>query len=805
MKNRPASAGAAFDSRAALVTAARHHKSGRLGEAELLLRRILAADPANPNALHALGIISLQMGNAQRAADLISRAVAKDDGNAEFHVNLGIALIDMGRKDDGLACFNRAVSLKPSHALANYNIGLGQLEQGDVSGAVVSFEKAKRRQPNDPDILTNLGLALILQGETGKALHNLRKAAKLAPDNPAAQTNLGNALKEEGKPDEALACYREALTLDPDHADAHYNEGLILDQFGRLNESIVCYRRALSLRPNDTMVLSNLGTALLEQGNIDEALDQFRHALAIDPSFAKFHHNLGAALSEKGLFEDSAAAYRESVALSPDDLIAWKNLGSVTKILDFLKPRDDRGDGMDPSSDLDQIARLTTGHALHLYYLASFIPHEATESFRNAMAALPRMADETIDVGSANADSSKALDLGDNLIALHHFGRSGTGLLHSLIDDHPQISTLPSIFLKGFFNSGVWEMLANGGWRELPERFADQYEVLFDTTSPKPVPGILGENTAFLGKHEGMTNLGEGRDENISLNRQAFCSEARRLMKPLDKVDPGTFFLIVHAAYEKAFGTTLEKSVVFYHLHRCELYTKLNFLRYFPNSRLVMMVREPIQSCESWVRGVFKAGDYDKVAARIRTMLFDIDEVVYQAQECVGVRLEDLKMYPKETLKSLCSWLGVQEAPSLYHMTARGKKWWGDPSSPDYDPGKEMTLFDEKSINRQVGEIFSDRDQLVLRTLFYPFSVRFGYREPNPVEFEKDLEEIRPLFDEMMDFEIAMSKRLKVDHARFKRSAAYNLLRASFTHRWEVLNKFKEYPNMISPLEIATE
>ena len=28
--------------------------------------------------------------------------------------------------------------------------------------------------------------------------------------------------------------------------------------------------------------------------------------------------------------------------------------------------------------------------------------------------------------------------------------------------------------------------------------------------------------------------------------------------------------------------------------------------------------------------------------------------------------------------------MGISESPSLKEMTAQGKRWWGDPSSPDY-------------------------------------------------------------------------------------------------------------------------
>ena len=35
-----------------------------------------------------------------------------------------------------------------------------------------------------------------------------------------------------------------------------------------------------------------------------------------------------------------------------------------------------------------------------------------------------------------------------------------------------------------------------------------------------------------------------------------------------------------------------------------------------------------------------------------------------------------------------------------------------------------------------MGSILSDNDQFILRTLFYPISVRFGYVEDNPEQLE---------------------------------------------------------------------
>jgi hypothetical protein len=145
--------------------------------------------------------------------------------------------------------------------------------------------------------------------------------------------------------------------------------------------------------------------------------------------------------------------------------------------------------------------------------------------------------------------------------------------------------------------------------------------------------------------------------------------------------------------------------------------------------------------------------------------------------------------------------VGIEEMESLYEMTAQGKKWWGDPSSPDYaEDGMEP--FGTTSIKRKLGSVFSENDRFILRTLFYPFSVRFGYAEESLDQFKADLQTIRPMLDEMFGFEKIMAERTRVDADQFMKSGSYLYLRSRLIERWNVLAEFHTYPNMIEPLKI---
>jgi hypothetical protein len=332
-------------------------------------------------------------------------------------------------------------------------------------------------------------------------------------------------------------------------------------------------------------------------------------------------------------------------------------------------------------------------------------------------------------------------------------------------------------------------------------RFIAIYEVLFDASVRNPIETKSKQFIDYLGQKEGMANVGDKRDEVLRVDKTLFREELCRLMSTHDHLDALAFFRLVHLAYGRSLNDHNHKHLIFYHIHNPDVPTKLNFAHAAPNANWIMIVREPLQACESWIRGHFYKNEYNNISNKIVTMLFEIDNVIYQKQNSIGVRLEDLKESPKKTIPALCDWMGIEETESLYEMTAQGKKWWGDPASPDYvEDGMEP--FGKTSIRRKLGSVFTENDQFILRTLFYPFSVQFGYVEENLEQFKIDLQAIRPMLDKMFDFEITMMERTQVDPEQFMKSGSYLYLRSSLIERWNVLAEFNTYPNMIKPLKI---
>ena len=177
-----------------------------------------------------------------------------------------------------------------------------------------------------------------------------------------------------------------------------------------------------------------------------------------------------------------------------------------------------------------------------------------------------------------------------------HFGRSGTGLLHSLIDNHSQVSTIPSF--SEFFDPSTWKNITKDGWSKIIDRFISYYPV-FLMLEKAPVDSINKSKIENLGIMEGMTELGENKKNFLSVDKKIFKKELYYLLSQYQYLDQYIFFKLLHVAYEKAICKVYNyKKIIFYHIHNPDISARLNFIRKGLHDKWILMVRDPVDSCD---------------------------------------------------------------------------------------------------------------------------------------------------------------------------------------------------------------
>jgi protein O-GlcNAc transferase len=242
----------------AIEVALQHHQAGRLREAEVIYRQVLAREPRNADALHLLGMLAHQAGQHEQAIGLIGQAIAAAPAVAHYHSNLGNVLRAVGRLDEAVVCYCQSLALDPCSAEANLDLG-GVLHQ---------------------------------QGRLDQAVEHYEKAIQIKPEWPQAHNNLGVALRGLDRLAEAEACFGKALALHPGYVDAKVNLASLCGRRGRPEDGIELCRAALLAQPRHGMAHLHVGNIQLEMGCVEAAVESLRAAVSLMPGYATAHSNL---------------------------------------------------------------------------------------------------------------------------------------------------------------------------------------------------------------------------------------------------------------------------------------------------------------------------------------------------------------------------------------------------------------------------------------------------------------------------------------------------------------------------------
>lgn len=749
-----------------LKIAIQHHEQENLSEAKAIYSQVLNADSENVDANHYMGVLAHQTGRNDIAIGLIQKAIKGNPNRPEIHCNLGIVYKQLGQLTDAIASYRYAIALKPHYAEAHYNLGIVLRGQGLLKEAEASYHKALKSQPGNDEIHNNLGMVLQELGRIDEAIACFQRAFAINPGNTSARGNLALALKA---PDliQVADMYWKILSRQPENAEAYHKLGQILNELGRPDEATACFRKALICTQDQTAITRihfDLGSSLIELGQLQDAMTSLRKVMEQHPESAGALTNLGNVQRSLGLYEESEVNLRKAATSQPDNPVNLFNLARTLKEKGCIS--------------------------------------ESLQTVNQAMDLIPPKQ------LAFNGECSGKND--ENVVALLPFGRAGSLFLHSLLDDHPEISTLPGVYLKGYFGQNTWHILNSridsSGHQGLVEEFCEQFEPLFDARSNRRVFGDPFGAHIPPGTGSGFNKMGDNRDQWLSLDKNKFQAHLLKLLGETDHLDNKVFFQLVHQAYNRTLNRNEDSKILFFHIHNPSLYEGAHFLKRFPRARLLVIIREPVQGLDSWLQAYYPENDavahandqsgengnrmvLDKyrIVAHLVANFFGMADMplLFEIKPAMGIRLEDIKRKPREAMPALAQWMGIKEHESLYESRFQNLTYWGPPSKRT----PNLKGFDQDNLNPKSNDLFSPRDQLIFRTLLYPVRVHFGYQESDEAMFQKDLKKIGQLLDEdkPLDFEQDIYDML-TDHSQpLEELGAFCEMHATLKTQWAKL------------------
>ena len=122
-------------------------QTGNLGQAEVLLRRLLAEQPNDLEGLYSLARIGYISGRPDLVIEAMGRCIELDPKDGSSYHNLGNALRSKGLHDGAIAALRTAIQLMPNLADTHNTLGLTLKDLGRMNEAVAAFHKAVALNP----------------------------------------------------------------------------------------------------------------------------------------------------------------------------------------------------------------------------------------------------------------------------------------------------------------------------------------------------------------------------------------------------------------------------------------------------------------------------------------------------------------------------------------------------------------------------------------------------------------------------------------------------------------------------------
>ena len=313
------------------------HMEGRLGEAAAVYQKILSKDPGNAEALHLLGVVSLQNGDFPQAIRQIRDSIAMAGENPDYLNNLGQALYGAGDLSGALESYRRGLKGNPLHPDILNNIGLTLNDLDRLEEAQEAYEMALAQDGSWPDILHNYGVLLQARGNLEKAQESYVEALRLEPRMEHTHLSLGSLFNEQGNKEAAIRAYQAAVELNPLYGEAHEALKVLywdLGQKDRMNDS---YYRACELLPQSSEAHCNLGKALVFSQKLDEAEKALNRALALDAENAEAHSGLGCLYTKQKKFDEAAAEHQQAVRLDGQNPFFREEWGNTLSLAGDFK------------------------------------------------------------------------------------------------------------------------------------------------------------------------------------------------------------------------------------------------------------------------------------------------------------------------------------------------------------------------------------------------------------------------------------------------------------------------------------
>lgn len=289
-----------------IAEARRLAQQGKFDEAIAQLDTLAARQPDTKGLAHELGIVYYKKSDYAKAITNLKKALAEDPVDNEALQLLGISNYLAGHPADAIPALEKVQAWYPSANVdASYILGICYMQTKDYPNSRRAFAKMFAVPPDSAaSYLFTARMMLRFDFEV-PAEEYAKKAVDLDPKLPLAHSLLGEIYLYKSRIPEATEQFQKELELNPGDAAAYYKLADAYSRAQKYEEAERLLQRSIWLDATSTGPYILMGKVLEKKGESALAVRALQRAIAMDPNNSIPHHLLGLAYRELGRNEDA--------------------------------------------------------------------------------------------------------------------------------------------------------------------------------------------------------------------------------------------------------------------------------------------------------------------------------------------------------------------------------------------------------------------------------------------------------------------------------------------------------------------
>lgn len=299
-------------------------QSGRLAEAESLLRAALADRPGDPWVRVSLADLYMRQGKLLEAEHLAAEVLAERPEHAGALTVLGNLHYRQRAYDQAQTYFDAAVRAGGGEYAAG-RLADTLLKQKRFAEALELCRARLEPAPDSPRFLRPLAAAQEGLGQREAAAETYRRLLELTPDDQFAYSRYVRLQTSGADPARASGEVERLLRVGSRERNPHLHmlAGDRKKQAGDLAGALAAYQRALELDPADLYARKQAGFCLSRLERHAEAVAMLEPVVLADPADYYTRNSLLGAARRAGLALDVAGRLREAVVADPSRRPLW--------------------------------------------------------------------------------------------------------------------------------------------------------------------------------------------------------------------------------------------------------------------------------------------------------------------------------------------------------------------------------------------------------------------------------------------------------------------------------------------------